>query len=82
MMPEGFSLRPLKRSDFIIGHLDVLRDLAYVGDITEQEWTERFDLMAKCVGTYYVLVIVQNTGEGEKIAGTGTLMVEKKLYVP
>jgi glucosamine-phosphate N-acetyltransferase len=50
-----------------------------VGDITEEEWTERYDLMAKCVGTYYVLVIVHTTGDGEKIVGTGTLMVEKKL---
>ena|ERR1700761_4259190 len=79
ILPEGFFLRPLERSDFKNGHLDVLRDLAYIGEISEQEWTERFDLMAKCTGTYYVLVIVQKINETEKIVGTGTLMVEKKL---
>ena len=72
-------MRPLERSDFINGHLDVLRDLAYIGEISEQEWTERFDLMAKLAGTYYVLAIVQKVDGQENIVGTGTLMVEKKL---
>jgi glucosamine-phosphate N-acetyltransferase len=79
LLPEGYFMRPLERSDFKNGHLDVLRDLAYIGEISEQEWTERFDLMVKCIGTYYVLVIVQKVEEGDKIVGTGTLMVEKKL---
>jgi glucosamine-phosphate N-acetyltransferase len=75
-LPAGYTLRPLARSDYHAGHLDPIRDLAYVGDITESEWVERFDLMAKCTGTYYVVVIVDENG---KIVGTGTLVVEKKL---
>ena len=72
-------MRPLERSDFKNGHLNVLRDLAWIGEISEQEWTERFDLMTKCPGTYFILVIVQKNNDAEKIVGTGTLMVEKKL---
>ena len=79
LLPEGFFMRPLERSDFKNGHLDVLRDLAWIGEISEQEWTERFDLMTKCPGTYFILVIVQKNNDAEKIVGTGTLMVEKKL---
>lgn len=77
-LPEGLKLRPLQRSDFKYGHLDVLRDLAHVGDITEAEWTERFDWMTSAGGSYFVLVIVDDTQNG-KIIGTGTLIIEKKL---
>jgi len=75
-LPEGYTFRPLQRSDFKQGHLDVLRDLAHVGEITEEQWTERFDWMSGCKGSYFVLVIVDGSG---KIVGTGTLIVEKKF---
>jgi glucosamine-phosphate N-acetyltransferase len=78
-LPAGYSCRPLQRSDFKEGHLDAIQDLAYVGDITEEQWTERFDLMSKCPGTYYVVVIVDNNRKDGRIVGTGTLVVEKKL---
>ena len=78
-LPKGFLLRPLQRSDFKLGHLDVLRDLAHVGDITEEQWIERFDWMKTCNNSYYVLVIVDENQEGQKIVGTGTLFLEKKL---
>lgn len=77
-LPEGYTFRPLYRSDFKNGHLDILRDLAHVGEISEKDWTERFDFMVSCKGTYYVLVIADASG---KLVGTGTLMVEKKLCV-
>ena len=70
-----YSIRPLRRSDFKNGHLNPLHDLAYIGDITEEQWTERFDYMIARNGTYYVVVIVKD----DSIVGTGTLMVEKKL---
>jgi len=79
-LPEGYAFRPLQRDDYKNGHLDPLHDLAYIGEISEQQWTEQFDLMSKCAGTYYVLVIVDTSAGGDgKIIGTGTLMVEKKF---
>jgi len=75
-LPKGYTARPLQRTDFAAGHLDPIQDLAYVGDISEAQWLERFDLMARNEGTYYVVVIVD--GEG-RIVGTGTLLVEKKF---
>jgi len=76
-LPEGYTFRPLQRSDFTLGHLDVLRDLAVVGEITEEQWTERYDWMKNCNGSYFVAVIVDE--KAKKIVGTGTLVVEKKL---
>ena len=79
-LPEGYKLRPLLRTDYHNGHLDVLADLAYIGEISEQAWTERFDFMKSCPGTYYVVIIVdENRKVGSQIVGTGTLFVEKKL---
>jgi hypothetical protein len=75
-LPEGYTFRPLGRSDFKNGHLDVLGDLAYIGDITEEQWVERYDWMSTCNNSYFVLVI-EHAG---KVVGTGTLIVEKKLY--
>ncbi|KAL2070025.1 hypothetical protein VTL71DRAFT_14705 [Oculimacula yallundae] len=79
-LPEGYKCRPLERGDFKLGHLDVLRGLTHVGEITEDEWTERFDALKASNGTYYVVVLVQLDGEVEKrIVGTGTIVVEKKF---
>ena len=74
-LPEGYSFRPLQRSDYKNGHLDPLRDLTHVGDITEKDWIDRFDWMKNTNGGYFVLVIIQDG----KIIATGTLVVEKKL---
>ncbi|KAF8864460.1 acyl-CoA N-acyltransferase [Acephala macrosclerotiorum] len=80
IMPDTCHIRPLKRSDFHRGHLDVLRGLTHVGEISETAWTERFDWMKGCNGTYYTLVIVdESRGAAQSIVGTGTLFVEKKF---
>ena len=75
-LPEGYSCRPLQRTDYHAGFLDVLRVLTTVGDISEEKWDERFEWMAKRGDEYFLLVIVD--GEG-KIVGTGALIVERKL---
>ncbi|MCJ1453081.1 Glucosamine-phosphate N-acetyltransferase-like protein [Mycoblastus sanguinarius] len=75
-LPERYTMRPLKRTDYKSGILDVLRVLTTVGDISEEEWTERYDWMAKRGDEYYILVVCD--GEG-KIVGTGCVMVERKF---
>lgn len=81
-LPEGLICRPLQRSDFNHGHLTVLRDLAQVGNITEQQCIEQFDDVKKSNGMYFSVVIVNLTRESERmIIDTGTLFVEKKLSV-
>ncbi|KAF1989137.1 putative glucosamine-phosphate N-acetyltransferase [Aulographum hederae CBS 113979] len=76
-LPEGYSCRPLQRSDYNIGFLDVLRVLTTVGDVSEEAFGERFDWFKNSAGGgYYVLVVLDAQ---EKIVGTGTLVVERKF---
>ncbi|KAL1860737.1 hypothetical protein VTK73DRAFT_7196 [Phialemonium thermophilum] len=74
-LPPSFTIRPLRRSDYARGYLDCLRVLTWVGDLTEDEFSERFDEMAAAKGVYYLLVIEH---EG-RIVGNGSLIVEKKF---
>lgn len=77
LLPPGYTFRPLQNNDFHNGHLEPLRDLAFIGTITEEAWRQRFEYMASCPETYFVVVIVaEETG---RIVGTGTLVVERKL---
>lgn len=78
-LPEGYSIRPLKRSDYETGFLDVLRVLTQVGDVSKPEFEQRFDEMKAGAGGYHVLVILDGQ---QKIVGTGALIVERKLYDP
>lgn len=77
-LPERYTMRPLRCADFNNGILDVLRVLTTVGEISEAAWVERYEWMAKKEDEYYILVVCD--GEG-KIVGTGTVFVERKLYV-
>lgn len=75
-LPQGYSIRPLQRSDYTAGFLDVLRVLTTVGDVSQEDFDRRFEEMRAGQG-YHVLVIL----DGEKIVGTGALIVERKLWV-
>ena len=75
-LPEKYTMRPLQRSDYKGGVLDVLRVLTSVGDISEEAWVERYEWMAKRGDQYYILVVCD--GEG-KVVGTGCVFVERKL---
>lgn len=75
-LPEDYTIRPLRRSDFHNGYLDVLRVLTTVGDVTLEKWNERYDWMAARNDEYYLLVICDGSGS---IVGTGSLIVERKF---
>jgi glucosamine-phosphate N-acetyltransferase len=74
-----FTIRPLERTDYAKGYLDCLQVLTWIGDVSEERFNERYDWMSThAKGTYYILII----DDGERIVGTGALIVEKKLSVP
>lgn len=76
ILPESYTIRPMRKSDYNRGFLDCLRVLTTVGDITEAQWNERYDWMnTQGKGGYYLLVI----DDGTRIVGTGALIVERKL---
>lgn len=76
-LPTGYKIRALRQSDYAAGFLDCLRVLTTVGDITEDQFAERFQWLGRQDGSYYVLVI-EDAG---RVVGTGALIAERKLYV-
>ncbi|OJJ55980.1 hypothetical protein ASPSYDRAFT_33990 [Aspergillus sydowii CBS 593.65] len=76
VLPKGYSIRPVQRSDFHRGYLDVLRVLTTVGDVSEDAWNKRFDWISSRNDEYYLLVIVD---EEDQIVATGSLIVERKF---
>ncbi|EEH43300.1 glucosamine 6-phosphate N-acetyltransferase [Paracoccidioides brasiliensis Pb18] len=75
-LPENYTIRPLRRSDYTSGYLDVLRELTSVGDFTMDQWNERYDWMAKRNEEYFLLVVCDGHGT---VVGTGSLIVERKF---
>ncbi|KNC49436.1 glucosamine 6-phosphate acetyltransferase [Thecamonas trahens ATCC 50062] len=73
---DGYTVRPLARSDYAAGHCGVLADLTDVGDMDAATWAEVFDEMA-ADGKYYV-VVVEEDATGMVVA-SGTLVVERKF---
>ncbi|KAL2414790.1 Glucosamine 6-phosphate N-acetyltransferase [Exophiala dermatitidis] len=75
-LPDGYTIRPLRRSDYYGGFLDTLRVLTTVGEPTLAEFNARYDFMASRNDTYYILVICDTTGT---VVGTGAVIVERKF---
>ncbi|KAF1993347.1 glucosamine 6-phosphate N-acetyltransferas-like protein [Amniculicola lignicola CBS 123094] len=75
-LPEGYGCRPIQRQDYHNGFLDVLRVLTTVGDVTEEQWNERYNWMSARNDEYFLLCI---TDSSDKIVGTGALLVERKF---
>lgn len=76
VLPSDYTIRPLRRSDYQRGYLDVLRVLTTVGDITEEQWNSRYEWIRARSDEYYLLVVCD--GE-DRIVGTGSLIVERKF---
>jgi len=75
-LPSTYTIRALRKSDYSIGFLDVLRVLTTVGDITEEEWNGRYDWMTTQGKGGYYLLVVEDQG---RIVATGALLVERKF---
>ncbi|XP_038207053.1 probable glucosamine 6-phosphate N-acetyltransferase [Zerene cesonia] len=73
---EWMVVRPLQRSDYDKGFLQLLSQLTNTGNITRKQFDERFTQM-KMSGGYYVTVIEDK--RISKIIGAATLTVEQKF---
>ncbi|KAJ5367990.1 Glucosamine 6-phosphate N-acetyltransferase [Penicillium cataractarum] len=76
ILPTDYTIRPLRRSDYKRGYLDVLRVLTTVGEISEDQWNQRYDWIASRNDEYYMLVVCDGQ---DNIVGTGSLIVERKF---
>lgn len=75
--PEGYTIRPLEREDYSKGFFECIQVLTSTGNVTEAQFHERYDWMkTQGKGVHYFMVIEY---EG-RIVGTGTLVMERKLY--
>ncbi|EXJ62856.1 glucosamine-phosphate N-acetyltransferase [Cladophialophora yegresii CBS 114405] len=75
-LPEGYTIRPLRRSDYYGGFLPTLRVLTTVGEPTLAEFNARYDFISSRNDTYYILVICDETAT---VVGTGAVIVERKF---
>jgi glucosamine-phosphate N-acetyltransferase len=75
-LPDGYTIRSLRRSDYDLGFLDCLRVLTVVGDVSKDAWVERFEWMTQQDG-YYIVVVEDTTKK--LVVGTGAVVVEKKF---
>ncbi|KAK7744022.1 Glucosamine-phosphate N-acetyltransferase-like protein [Diatrype stigma] len=78
VLPEGYTARALRKSDYDAGFLDCLRVLTTVGEISKEAFDERYKWM-ESQDTYYVLVIEDGSSGKPVIVGTGALLVERKF---
>ncbi|EEU47623.1 uncharacterized protein NECHADRAFT_35450 [Fusarium vanettenii 77-13-4] len=77
-LPDGYTLRALRKSDFDSGFLDCLRVLTTVGEISEADFAKQYDDMA-VAGSYYIIIIEDTTRAERPVVGTGALIVERKF---
>ena len=54
---DSLLVRPLNIADYDRGFLQLLAHLTSVGDVSREEWEERFHNMKNCRNTYFVTVI-------------------------
>ncbi|RDL30825.1 Uncharacterized protein BP5553_10170 [Venustampulla echinocandica] len=74
--PDSYMIRPLERGDYAKGFLECLKVLSAVGDVTEEQFGERYDWMSQHgKGVHYHVVIEHEA----QIVGTGALIVERKF---
>ena len=78
VLPEGYKLRALRRTDYNSGFLDCLRVLTTVGDLDEAGYQGQYDAMLS-QGGYYILVIEDTNRTDLPVVATGALIVERKL---
>ncbi|XP_046423671.1 probable glucosamine 6-phosphate N-acetyltransferase [Neodiprion virginianus] len=73
---DGIWVRPLSIEDYDKGFIQVLGQLTKVGDMSKEQFSERFRKM-KASGDYYVIV-AEDKNVGEVIA-SATLLTEQKF---
>eukprot|EP00090_Calanus_glacialis_P005829 TRINITY_DN14538_c0_g1_i2.p1 TRINITY_DN14538_c0_g1~~TRINITY_DN14538_c0_g1_i2.p1 ORF type:complete len:216 (-),score=92.36 TRINITY_DN14538_c0_g1_i2:339-986(-) len=74
---DGLRLRPLQLADYSSGFLQLLGQLTKVGEISEEQWEERFRGMKRKEGTYFITVLEDI--HTNQVVGAATLVVEQKF---
>lgn len=75
-LPKGYTIRPIRASDYDRGVLEVLKVLTTVGNISRAEFQAQFNYWLRRNDTYFTIVIIDNHG---KCVAVGSVVVERKL---
>jgi len=74
---EDLHIRPLASTDYLRGHLDVLKVLTKVSDPGLVAYQAHFTQMRTSPNTYFTLVILNK--HTDRVVGVGTVFVERKF---
>ena len=74
---SGLVLRPLYLEDYDRGYLALLSQLTSVGDISREQWEDRWHQMRDSNSTYYVIVVEDRSLA--RLVGAATLVLERKF---
>jgi hypothetical protein len=77
-LPNGYTLRPLCRSDYKRGFMDVARVVGKTGFVEEDVWDARCEWLERNKDTHFVLVVLDLD---DMVVASGTLLFERKLCV-
>ena len=70
-------LRSLCLEDYDRGYLALLSQLTSVGEISREQWEDRWHQMRDCNSTYYVIVVEDRSLA--RLVGAATLVLERKF---
>uniref|UniRef100_A0A0D6QTG4 Glucosamine 6-phosphate N-acetyltransferase n=1 Tax=Araucaria cunninghamii TaxID=56994 RepID=A0A0D6QTG4_ARACU len=74
---QNFVMRRLEPSDYTRGFLELLGQLSVCGNVSQQEFTNRFQEL-QGLGDDYVISVIEDT-DRNRIVATGTIFVERKF---
>ena len=74
---DNLVLRPLRRDDFSRDYMNLLAQLTEVGQVGNEQYQRRFDLMRSTPNTYYICVVEDLSKS--KVIATITLVYEQKF---
>ena len=77
-LPNGYNIRPLCRSDYKRGYMDVARVIGKTGHVEEDVWDLRCEWLERNKDTHFILVVLDLD---DIVVASGTLLFERKLCV-
>uniref|UniRef100_A0A0R3S265 Glucosamine 6-phosphate N-acetyltransferase n=1 Tax=Elaeophora elaphi TaxID=1147741 RepID=A0A0R3S265_9BILA len=80
-IPEGYILRPLMSVDYQRGYLELLSQLTFVGDVTEEMFLRQFDLMRNMSPPAYYIIVIEHKDllRMKRVVAAATLVLEWKF---
>eukprot|EP00250_Pteridium_aquilinum_P023325 c26660_g1_i1 orf=146-622(-) len=73
---ESLQVRALALSDYSKGFMDLLKQLTSVGQVSSQEFSQRFQEIVNTESSPYFIAVVEAEGQ---VVATGTLLIERKF---